>query len=121
MIAILAGLGIMTMSMGSAVATPLDDYKFMGSVAAIAEVCYESEKIQQGLVVAVDRVLEESPESGPIFDQLIAIYNEAYYKAVVDAKIWIGSMQKFSRIFNCSSNKDVAMIKKMEAAILDNL
>lgn len=120
MITILAGLGIMTMSMSSAMAAAQDDYKFMATVAAVAEMCYDSEEIPDTLNVVLSAGMEENPQLVPLYEQLMDIYNTAYYAAIVDAKIWIGSQQRFSPTLTCS-DKNVAKIKKMEVAILDNL
>ena len=103
-------------------ATPLDQYKQMAGIAAIAEACYGSKAIPTKLAQLVHSSVEANPAAKDMLVQLLAGYNAAYKKAIVDHLIWNGSQQAYSgKPFSCGSNDDIAFIKKLESSVMHNL
>src|SRR5271155_3127536 len=103
-------------------ATPLDQYRQMAGIAAIAEVCYGSKAIPTKLTQLVHSSVEANPAVKDMMVQLLAGYNVAYKKAIVDHLIWNGSQQSYSgKPFSCASNDDIAFIKKLEGSVMQNL
>ncbi len=101
--------------------TPVDQYKQMGGIAAVAESCYASEAIPQKLKPIVASARDKNPSVAELLQTLVAQYNKSYYKAVLDRRIWNGTKQDYSKVFNCADKSDVEQIKKFEQLILDNL
>ena len=102
--------------------TPKDQYKQMGSVAAIAEACYGSKAIPEKLGALMKKASAQNPSSVPAINLLIKDYNEAYFFASTEMKVWNGVNQSYSSTpFKCKVSDDVNLIKKLEATILDNL
>jgi hypothetical protein len=103
-------------------ATPADQYKQMGGIAAIAEACYGSKAIPQHLNQTVKAAVNANPQIEGLMKTLLADYNTAYYKSVADHRIWNGSSGNYSQTaFSCASTADVEQIKRFESSILANL
>ena len=102
--------------------THRDQYRQMGSVAAIAETCYGSTAIAEKLSVLINKVSQQDPSVAPAINLLIDEYNEAYFFAATEMKIWNGGSQSYnSAPFSCEISDDVDMVKKLEETILNNL
>lgn len=98
----------------SAQGTPLDQYKQMGGLAAIAESCYGSQAIPHTLDPLVKKAAGQTSSIDDIMRSLVAEYDNAYKKAALDHRIWNGSSQNYSSAFNCSDADDIKMIKGLE-------
>jgi len=89
--------------------------------AALAESCYGSKRIPQSLNPAIKASARSSPDSRELLQSLVAEYNTAYKKAILDRKLWNGTKQVYSNAFNCTDASDVAMIRQLEGQILSGL
>ena len=70
----------------------------------------------------IETATKQNPETAPVINLLIEEYNVAYHHAVATMTVWNGSAQSYSaRPFSCANGKDVMMIRKFEATILENL
>jgi hypothetical protein len=115
-------ISLITANTGFAQGTPKDQYRQMGSIAAVAETCYGSKEIPVKIQAAVKRAASENPAVVPVLKELTANYNEAYAHALVNMTVWNGASQSYSASpFNCSDESDVELIRKFEATILENL
>ena len=102
--------------------TARDQYRQMGSVAAIAETCYGSKAIPEKLNALVKQAAATNPASAETLKSLVAEYNDAYKYALVNMVVWNGTTQSYSKNkFSCSNSSDVETIKKLEKMFLDNL
>lgn len=102
--------------------TPKDQYRQMGSIAAIAEACYGSKAIPEKLQALIKKASQQNPSSAPVINLLINDYNEAYLHAATEMTVWSGSDQSYSSTpFHCELSDDVEFIKKWEATLLNNL
>jgi hypothetical protein len=97
---------------------PADLYRQLGTVAAMAEVCYGSEQIVAKVKAATSKYALQVPTYAMMAETLIKEYNEAYMYAGGHHTIWIISQQKYSRIFNCDLDNDVDLIRGLENQIL---
>ena len=107
---------------GSHGGSPKDQYRQMGSIAAIAEACYGSTAIPEKLDKLMETATKQNPATAPVINLLIEEYNVAYYHAVATMTVWNGSAQSYSDLpFSCANGKDVKMIRAIEATVLKNL
>jgi hypothetical protein len=93
-------------------------YKQMGSVAALSEICLQSNKIPTRLNIA----LQSAGLDQEVMDSLIDSYNKGYKKSLLSNKIWIASKEIWNKTpFNCADSNDLKSIEKMEQQILSTL
>jgi len=109
--------------MGSVCAqgTPIDQYKQMAGVAGLAEACYGSKDIPVKLNALIKRSVSANPQSADMLKSLLAEYNLAYKKSLLERKVWNGSGGAYSKPFSCAEPKDVDLIKGFELSILNGL
>lgn len=111
-----------TTHMAVAQGTPKDLYMQMGSVAALAESCYQSVAIPTRLKVVVQQATSKNPSMVPAMKELIVDYNDAYGHSIVDHTIWNGQQQDYNNTpFDCENEDDVALIKKYETMLVQSL
>ena len=101
--------------------TQSDQFKFMGSVAALAELCHGSMIIPDKLNTAMVNAVKENPAMEELFNKLIEHYNEGYYEGVASNLIWNYHLDppNWSRVMDCSKDSDG--IKDLEQEILSTL
>lgn len=102
--------------------TPLERYSFFGSIAALAETCYGSKLIPEKLNPAIKKVVSENPSSSDVYQALIAEYNAAYKKTLLDHLPYYISKASYSnKAINCSNESHIKFIKNQESLILSTL
>jgi hypothetical protein len=102
--------------------TAVDQYKQMGSLSAIAAVCYQSKAVPNKLSALINLSAQKSPDTKSTLNALIVEYNTAYKTATTTHRLWNGTEQRYGeRAFDCASSDDMAVIKKFENVFLQNL
>ena len=113
---------LMSPNTAHAQATPADQYKQMGSLGALTEVCYGSKLIPQAVNNSLKQYAAQGASQTEIAKGLFASYNEAYGIAAQNHKIWNGTQQIYGpKTFNCTIQADIDMLKKFEQMILQYL
>jgi hypothetical protein len=105
-------------------AAAVNDYRFMGSVAAVSEMCLKSEKISQGINKVVPAAVKQNPEIADVMNALVNAYNSAYKKAILDAQIWQASKDgtfAFSDPINCKNSEHLDRVRFLHDFIMKNL
>jgi len=122
------GVGLVSAWLCSAVSgalaqgAPVDQYKQMGSIAAVAETCYGSKQIPERLNPLVKQAVKANPALEPTMKALVAAYNDAYHYAIGARRIWNGTQQSYSQQpVNCANAEDVDLLKRMEHVVLSNM
>lgn len=99
-----------------------DQYRQMGGIAALAESCFNTKKLEATLFKTVGKALYNNPAIGRTLYQLMAFYFEGYESGAKKRVVWNGSLQKYNKkTFNCSSKSDASIIRKFESQILQQL
>lgn len=121
---LLTGAIALTVSNGAFAqqASPTDQYKQMGSLGALTELCYKSTLIPQAVNTALRGFAAQGPTQTDIAKGLFASYNEAYAATAQNYKIWNGTQQAYGpKQFKCDIQADIDMLKKFEQMILQNI
>lgn len=113
--------GILIATTAYSAGSLVDQYKQMGSVAGLAEICYGSTKIPESLSRTVEKALEKNPEIAETMKALISEYDGAYKFSGINNKIWNGTLQSYSEPFTCTVAKDEQMIRALESKIIESL
>jgi hypothetical protein len=117
-LAVLVGANSIALGAGSL----SDQYKQMGSIAGLAELCYGSRRIPEFINPRIKQLVRTGQLDGDVATVLIAKYHEAYKHAIVEMTVWIGTQQSYGKKpFDCKSGPDVAGIRQMEDIILRGL
>jgi len=99
-------------------ATPYNQYKQFGSIAALSESCLQSVEIKDALQEALTRI----NLSDQILRSLIGAYNEGYNGAILEMKIWNASQASWNKTsFSCDQQKDVELIRDFQEKVVASL
>ena len=103
---------------GSAV----DQYKQMGGVVGLTEVCLKTNNLEIALFKQVGQVFFSQPQMGLTMTQLLNVYFESKEVAKSKKVIWNGSTQSYNKkTFNCSNKNDLNLIKNFENQLINSL
>ena len=100
---------------------PEDQYRQMGGVVGLTELCFGSKDLETALFQQVGNVFYSSPEMGRVMFELLYVYFESYEVAKSEKVIWNGTRQAYNtKTFDCSKeNKD--LIKSFEEQLIAGL
>ena len=100
----------------------VDQYRQMGGVAALAEMCLSQKRLESQLFKSVGMSVYNNPGMGRTLLQLMAFYFEGYQMAKEKRVVWNGTQQKYNnKRFSCKSQSDLSIIKKFEAQMFGQL
>ena len=103
---------------GSAV----DQYRQMGAIVGLTEVCLKSNNLEIALFKQVGQVFFSQPQMGLIMTQLLSVYFESKDVAKAKKVIWNGSTQSYNeKTFSCSNKNDLNLIKNFEKKMINSL
>ena len=103
---------------GSAV----DQYRQMGGIVGLTEVCFNSNNLEIALFKQVGQVFFSQPQMGLTMTQLLNMYFESKEVAKAKKVIWNGSTQSYNKkTFNCSNKNDLNLIKNFENQLINSL
>lgn len=99
-----------------------DQYKQMGSIAAVAELCLLSQAVPEALKRATAAAERKDPRVVPLLRQLIEAYNAAYIHAAQHQTIWDGTRQAYSQVpLDCTDTDDRDQLQHFETLIVRQL
>ena len=100
---------------------PEDQYRQMGGVVGLTELCFGSKDLETALFQQVGNVFYSSPEMGRVMFELLYVYFESYEVAKSKKVIWNGTQQAYNtKAFDCSEeNKN--LIKSFEEQLMAGL
>ena len=98
-----------------------DQYRQMGGVVGLTELCFGSKDLETALFQQVGNVFYSSPEMGRVMFELLYVYFESYEVAKSKKVIWNGTQQAYNtKTFDCSEeNKN--LIKSFEEQLMAGL
>ena len=103
---------------GSAV----DQYRQMGGVVGLTEVCLKTNNLEIALFKQVGQVFFSQPQMGLTMTQLLTVYFESKEVAKAKKVIWNGSTQSYNeKTFSCNNKNDLNLIKNFENQMLSSL
>lgn len=99
-----------------------DQYRQMGGIAALSEICLNQKRLENQLFKSVGMTVANNPKIGRMLFQLMALYFESYEVAKTKRVVWNGSAQNYNKKqFNCKSKSDLTLIKRFEAQMFKQL
>ena len=103
---------------GSAV----DQYRQMGGIVGLTEVCFNSNNLEIALFKQVGQVFFSQPQMGLTMTQLLNMYFESKEVAKAKKVIWNGSTQSYNKkALSCKNKNDVNLIKNFENQMISSL
>ena len=100
---------------------PEDQYRQMGGVVGLTEICFGTKDLETALFQQVGNVFYTSPEMGRVMFELLYVYFESYEVAISERVIWNGTQQAYNtNTFDCSEeNKN--LIRSFEQQLIAGL
>ena len=100
---------------------PEDQYRQMGGVVGLTEICFETKDLETVLFQQVGNVFYTSPEMGRVMFELLYVYFESYEVAKSEKVIWNGTQQAYNtNTFDCSE-ENKTLIKSFEQQLIAGL
>ena len=98
-----------------------DQYKQMGGIVGLNEMCFGTKNLEKVLFQRVGGVFYNNPDSGRYMTKLLNLYFESYDVAKQKKVMWIGQTQTYNKTpFDCSEeNKKI--IVNLEAQFTQSL
>ena len=103
---------------GSAV----DQYRQMGGIVGLTEVCLKTNNLEIALFKQVGQVFFSQPQMGLTMTQLLTLYFESKEVAKAKKVIWNGSTKSYNKkALSCKNKNDLNLIKNFENQMLSSL
>ena len=103
---------------GSAV----DQYRQMGGIVGLTEVCLKTNNLEIALFKQVGQVFFSQPQMGLTMTQLLNVYFESKEVAIAKKVIWNGSTQSYNKkTFSCKNKNDLSLIKNFENQMINSI
>ena len=103
---------------GSAV----DQYRQMGGIVGLTEVCLKKNNLEIALFKQVAQVFFNQPQMGLTMTQLLNVYFESKEVAKTKKVIWNGSTQSYNKkALSCKNKNDLNLIKNFENQLFNSL
>ena len=100
---------------------PEDQYRQMGGVVGLTEICFGTKDLETVLFQQVGNVFYTSPEMGRVMFELLFVYFESYEVAKREKVIWNGTQQAYNtNTFDCSE-ENKTLIKSFEQQLIAGL
>ena len=100
---------------------PEDQYRQMGGVVGLTEMCFGTKDLETLLFQQVGNVFYTSPEMGRVMFELLYVYFESYEVAKSEKVIWNGTQQAYNTdTFDCSE-ENKTLIKSFEQQLIAGL
>ena len=100
---------------------PEDQYRQMGGVVGLTEMCFGTKDLETVLFQQVGNVFYTSPEMGRVVFELLYVYFESYEVAKSEKVIWNGTQQAYNtNTFDCSE-ENKTLIKSFEQQLIAGL
>ena len=100
---------------------PEDQYRQMGGVVGLTEICFGTKDLETVLFQQVGNVFYTNPEMGRVMFELLYVYFESYEVAKSEKVIWNGTQQAYNtNTFDCSE-ENKTLIKSFEQQLIAGL
>ena len=100
---------------------PEDQYRQMGGVVGLTEMCFGTKDLETLLFQQVGNVFYTSPEMGRVMFELLYVYFESYEVAKSEKVIWNGTQQAYNTNTLDCSEENKTLIKSFEQQLIAGL
>ena len=98
-----------------------DQYRQMGGVVGLTELCFGTKNLEIALFEQVGSVFYNNPEMGRLMFELLFVYFDSYEVAKNEQVIWNGTQQAYNNnSFDCSE-ENKTLIKTFEEQLIAGL
>ena len=99
-----------------------DQYKQMGGIAGLTEVCFKTKNLELALFKQVGQLFYTQPEMGQMMFGLLYSYFDAKSVAIKKKVVWNGTTQSYNmKQFDCNNAADKKLIKQFEMQLMNGL
>ena len=106
----------------SAQGAAADQYKQMGGIAGLTEVCFKTKNLELALFKQVGQLFYTQPEMGQMMFGLLYSYFDAKSVAMEKKVVWNGTTQSYNKKqFDCKNAADKKLIKQFEMQLMNGL
>ena len=99
-----------------------DQYKQMGGIAGLTEVCFKTKNLELALFKQVGQLFYTQPEMGQMMFGLLYSYFDAKSVAMEKKVVWNGTTQSYNKKqFDCNNAADKKLIKQFEMQLMNGL
>ena len=99
-----------------------DQYKQMGGIAGLTEVCFKTKNLELALFKQIGQLFYTQPEMGQMMFGLLYSYFDAKSVAMEKKVVWNGTTQSYNKKqFDCSNAADKKLIKQFEMQLMNGL
>ena len=101
-------------------ASAVDQYRQMGGIVGLTEVCLKTNNLEIALFKQVGQVFFSQPQMGLTMTQLLNVYFESKEVAKAKKVVWNGSTQSYNKkALSCKN--DLNLIKNFENQMINSL
>ena len=99
-----------------------DQYKQIGGVAGLTEICFKTKNLELTLLKQIGQVFITQPEMGEMIFGLLYDFYDAKAVAMEKKVIWNGTAQSYNKKqFDCNNASDKKLIKQFEIQMMNGL
>ena len=99
-----------------------DQYKQMGGIAGLTEVCFKTKNLELALFKQIGQLFYTQPEMGQMMFGLLYSYFDAKSVAMEKKVVWNGTTQSYNKKqFDCKNAADKKLIKQFEMQLMNGL
>ena len=103
-------------------AAATDQYKQMGGIAGLTEVCFKTKNLELALFKQIGKLFYTQPEMGQMMFGLLYSYFDAKSVAMEKKVVWNGTTQSYNKKqFDCNNGADKKLIKQFEMQLMNGL
>ena len=100
----------------------VDQYKQMGGIAGLTEVCFKTKNLELTLFKQIGQLFYTQPEMGQMMFGLLYSYFDAKSVAMEKKVVWNGTTQSYNKKqFDCNNAADKKLIKQFEMQLMNGL
>ena len=102
--------------------TASDQYKQMGGVTGLTEICFKTKNLELTLLKQIGQAFITQPEMGEMIFGLLYDFYDAKAVAMEKKVIWNGTAQSYNKKqFDCKNAGDKKLIKQFEIQLMNGL
>ena len=99
-----------------------DQYKKMGGIAGLTEVCFKTKNLELTLFKQIGQLFYTQPEMGQMMFELLYSFFDAKSVAMEKKFVWNGTTQSYNKKqFDCNNASDKKLIKQFEMQLMNGL
>ena len=99
-----------------------DQYKQMGGVTGLTEICFKTKNLELTLLKQIGQLFYSQPEMGEMIFGLLYDFYDAKAVAMEKKIIWNGTAQSYNKKqFDCNNAGDKKLIKQFEMQLMNGL